>query len=567
VSATVSPPRATGTGPALTPEDVADRIGAIADTYATSGDPRCPVVDGFGVKVSVHHGALTVTDGVGEHRRERSFAKVSAPERLIVSGDGVISTEALTWCRAQGVGVLVVGAEGLLLGSSAPGRNDPRIRRQQALAGVDGSPAGLAVVRYLLTAKLAGQATVLRDIFDDPDTATMIDDLAGGIEVADTVDEARQLEAVAAAAYFATWSGHERTAVGFVAKDRPRVPPHWRIYDSRRSAITGAANTNRLAERPVNALLNYTYRLAEVEARFALVRLGLDPGLGVLHLDAVGRDSLALDVIEPLRPQVDRFVLDLVAERPFRKVDFVERSDGHVRLAAPLTHELAATLATWRKAVAPVAERVAHIFADQVAGKIGRPTPLTGTRAVAAQAEVKRRKAAEARSRAEAAHAEHRATKPRRRTTAPSPERALAALARCVDCGAELARTRHVRCPACWEAQPAQSREVRRRRGRSIAMARSELEQWKAEHPHAHARPEDFDPIRQALSGANLGQIMSACLVSKATASGWRTGRHVPSLRFWPTLASLGGVTLAPDIADILAPVSAQPADDVDAAS
>jgi len=538
-------PRIVSAGAVLTPEDVADRLGAIAETYSTDGDTQVVVADGFGCKVTVHHGALIVADGVGERRRERTWPKVSSPERLVVAGDGIVSTEALTWCQAQGVAVVVLGRGQVALASSPPGRNDPRIRRQQALAGIDGSPVGLAVVRHLLGAKLTGQAGVLATILSDEDTASTVLDLAGGIEVAGSVDECRQLEAVAAAAYFATWSAHPATAVGFIAKDRRRVPPHWQTFDSRRSAITGAANTNRQAERPLNALLNYTYRLAEIEARFAAVRLGLDPGLGCLHLDAAGRDSLALDLIEPVRPEVDRFVLDLVAERTFKKRDFVERSDGHVRVAAPLTHELAATMPTWRQAVAPYAERVAHLFIDQVAGKITASTPLTGTRGKASSAAVRKRKAQEARDRAEAAHAEHRTAQPTRRARALAPEKAATTFARCIDCGGPLERSRHVRCPACWERQPGQSREVRRRRGRSIAMARSELEQWKAEHPHAVADPADFAPIRIGLAEVPLTRIMAACGVSKGTASSWRSGRHVPALRHWKALADLAGVELA----------------------
>ncbi len=526
----------------LSPEDVADRTGAITDTYGAAGDPRVVVADGFGCKVVVHNGALRVADGVGEHRRERSYSKVQAPERLVMAGDGFLTTEALSWCQAQGTAVVVLRAGDVLLAASPPGRNDARVRRAQALAG--DSPAGLAVVRHLLGAKLAGQARVLDSVLGDDDTAATVADLAGGIEVATSIDEARQLEAVAAAAYFATWSEHPATAVRFVVKDRSRVPPHWCIFDSRRSAITGASNTNRLAERPVNALLNYVYKLVETEARFAAVRLGLDPGLGVLHLDSPGRDSLALDIMEPARPVVDRFVLDLVAERTFAKRDFVERSDGHVRLAAPLTHELAATLPTWRRAVAPHAEAVAHLFADQVAGKLVVSTPLTGAKGRAAAADVRRRKAAEARGRAEHAHAEHRAAQQVRRPPPLDPEHAAALFATCVDCGGPLARSRHVRCPACWERQPAQSREARRRRGRSIAMARSELEQWKAEHPHAVARPEDFAGIRDGLAGVTLARIMAACSVSKTTASGWRSGRHVPAIRHWHALAGLAGVGL-----------------------
>ncbi len=535
-----SAPRIVAMGPALGPDDVADRLGAVAATYDGSGDAHVVVVDGFDVKVLVRHGALSICDGVAEHRRERAFPKVAAPERLVVAGDGFLTTEALEWCRAQGTALVVVAHGDVLLGASPPGRNDARIRRAQALAA--GSPAGLAAVRHLLTAKINGQAKVLRDVFGAEDTAQTLADLADGIGVADDVEACRQLESVAAAAYFATWAGHPATAVGFVARDRRRVPPHWQTFDSRRSGITGSANTNRLAERPLNALLNYCYRLAEIEARFACVRLGLDPGLGVLHADAAGRDSLALDLIEPVRPAVDRFVLDLVSERSFCKRDFVERGDGHVRVASPLSHELATTLPTWRRAVAGHAETVAHLFADQVAGKLALGTPLTNARATAAQAAVRRRKSAEARARAEAVNTEHRLAQPVRRPRTTDVERAATLFATCVDCGGPLARSRHVRCPACWERQPGQSREARKRRGRSIAMARSELERWKAEHPRARVTPEEFGPIRERLAGVSLADIMEATGCSKSAASQWRSGRYVPALRHWEALAELVGM-------------------------
>ena len=524
----------------MSDEDVADVLGGVRETYSSPGDPKVVVADGFGVSVSVERGALRVEDGLGADRRQRTYEVVGAPERLLVVGDGYVTTGALAWCRAQGTAVVVMVSDHTLLGASPPGRDDARTRRAQALA-LDGT-AGLAVVRRLLGAKLAGQAKVLRDVLGELSTAETLDDLAKGAAVAADMEEAKGFEGTGAAAYFSAWSGHPATAVHFVSHDRRRVPPHWCTFDTRRSAITGATNTNRLADRPLNALLNYCYKLVEVEARFALVRLGLDPGLGVLHLDAPGRDSLALDVIEPVRPAVDHFVLELVAERAFRKRDFAERADGHVRVMPPLAHELAATMPTWRRAVAPHAEAVAHIFAEQVAGKLTLTTPLTAAKGIASQAAVRRRKATEARDRAEAEHAKYRNTKPVRRPTPAQPEGAATLFATCVDCGGPLARSRHVRCPACWERQPSQSREVRRRRGRSIAMARSELERWKAEHPHANAHPSAFERIREGLAAVTLRQIMAATGVSKATASGWRSGRHVPALRHWEALAELAGL-------------------------
>ena len=48
--------------------------------------------------------------------------------------------------------------------------------------------------------------------------------------------------------------------------------------------------------------------MLESEARLAAAALGLDPGLGVLHVDSGSRDSLALDLLEPVRPQVDSYL-------------------------------------------------------------------------------------------------------------------------------------------------------------------------------------------------------------------------------------------------------------------
>jgi hypothetical protein len=43
-------------------------------------------------------------------------------------------------------------------------------------------------------------------------------------------------------------------------------------------------------------MLNYLYAVLESESRLAAAALGLDPGLGVLHVDTPARDSLACDL-------------------------------------------------------------------------------------------------------------------------------------------------------------------------------------------------------------------------------------------------------------------------------
>ena len=60
---------------------------------------------------------------------------------------------------------------------------------------------------------------------------------------------------------------------------------------------------------------NYLFACLESEARLALLAHGLDPTLGVLHADQRNRDSLALDAMEPVRADVDAFLLDLLEDR------------------------------------------------------------------------------------------------------------------------------------------------------------------------------------------------------------------------------------------------------------
>ena len=66
------------------------------------------------------------------------------------------------------------------------------------------------------------------------------------------------------------------------------VPEHWHTFGARISPLSGSP---RLAANPPNAILNYLYALLESEARLAAAALGLDPGLGVLHVDTPNRDS------------------------------------------------------------------------------------------------------------------------------------------------------------------------------------------------------------------------------------------------------------------------------------
>lgn len=84
----------------------------------------------------------------------------------------------------------------------------------------------------------------------------------------------------------------------------------------------------------VNAMLSFVYTLLTNMVASALEAVGLDPYVGFMHTDRPGRVSLALDLIEELRPVLaDRFVLTLINKKMVTAKDFTKKEDGAVLLS------------------------------------------------------------------------------------------------------------------------------------------------------------------------------------------------------------------------------------------
>lgn len=81
----------------------------------------------------------------------------------------------------------------------------------------------------------------------------------------------------------------------------------------------------------VNALLSFVYTLLTNMVSSALETVGLDPYMGFLHTVRPGRASLALDLMEELRPVLaDRFVLSLINKRMVNGKGFKKKENGAV---------------------------------------------------------------------------------------------------------------------------------------------------------------------------------------------------------------------------------------------
>ncbi|MFE0525851.1 CRISPR-associated endonuclease Cas1 [Streptomyces sp. NPDC058954] len=352
------------------------------------------VVDGWGVSIKVNRGHLAISDGLGPHRRERRIPKVERELRRIVvlNAKGSITFDAVNWCEAVGIQLIYTNGDGKPVLATTARSEDARLRRSQAFAGAGGpyEETGLHIVKEILRRKLSGQAANLRQMGHEK-AALEVEQCSREIENAPTVDLCRSWEGSAASVYWGAWVG--TVSVPWLAGDAEKIPAHWQVYVSRASLTSGKA---RGATDPVNAMLNYCYRLAEIECILACQAVGLDPQFGFLHLDRDSRNSLALDLLEVVRPEIERYVLELVGEvgndpRDFHRNDFLENSEGQCRILAPLTHELAEQTVKWARTLAPVVEEFAAILAHAAGGsfRIGKPTqdkilmrePANGNRA------------------------------------------------------------------------------------------------------------------------------------------------------------------------------------------
>lgn len=81
----------------------------------------------------------------------------------------------------------------------------------------------------------------------------------------------------------------------------------------------------------VNAMLSFVYTLLANNIASALETVGLDPYIGMMHTERPGRVSLALDLIEELRPVLaDRFVLSVINKKVVSAKDFLKKENGAV---------------------------------------------------------------------------------------------------------------------------------------------------------------------------------------------------------------------------------------------
>jgi CRISPR-associated endonuclease Cas1 len=410
--------------------------------------------------------------------------------------------------------------DGSVLATTGPVRHsDARLRRAQALASTTG--VALEISRELVRQKLAAQEQLAREKLNDTRAADLIGANQAAVDEAQTNGALRLSESRAANAY---WSAWRNVPVTFPKRDLSRVPDHWKRFGARISPLTGSP---RLSVNPPNAMLNYLYALLESESRLAAAALGLDPGIGLMHADTQTRDSLACDLMEPVRPLVDAYVLDWITREPIRREWFFEQRDGNCRLMASFAVRLAETAATWGRAVAPIAEWVARELWSTTVKKSTRLGPATRL----TQAHKREAKGVSA------------------NVPTPAPPKPPHI---CHGCGAPIIYGKSF-CSSCGLIVARDELIESAKRGRIAAQtpeaqaSRAETQRrnalaqlaWENSEQRKISEGTYRNEIQPRLAGLTIPTIMSGLNVCASYAADIRRGRRRPHTRHWEKLAEL----------------------------
>jgi len=284
---------------------------------------------------------------IGEEERFR--IPVHNLEGIVCFGYTGASPALMALCAERGVSLSFLTEHGQFLAKvTGPVSGNVLLRRRQyRLADDEVSSTRMAIA--FITGKIANCRTVLQRAIRDhgssidsasvSQTVTALTGLLDRLGRCNNLESVRGIEGEAAQMYFSSLDHLILDQKeNFYMRERTRRPP----LDN------------------MNALLSFLYTLLTHDVQAALETVGLDPAVGFLHRDRPGRPSLALDLMEELRPYlVDRLALSLINRRQITSGGFVRKETGGIIMDNDTRKTV---IAAWQKRKQ---EEITHPFLNE----------------------------------------------------------------------------------------------------------------------------------------------------------------------------------------------------------
>ncbi|QLH06932.1 CRISPR-associated endonuclease Cas1 [Nitrosopumilus ureiphilus] len=265
---------------------------------------------GYGHSISVKNSKLILKNGrhdiTGEQESEVWFVKNMPYEKIILSGKGYVSTEALSLLSQNNRNVILVDTYGKPItycNSMMDSLTGTKYRIAQYDTFRDPTKCEY-LTKQILTAKKESQLKLLKLIGSD-------------------VVSLPEKEHLASKIHFAEYAKFIPERYGF---------------NSRNQSFIRTSKNN--ATDIINALLNYGYSVLAGEISKFVCGFGLDPYFGFMHRSHTGFQPLVYDIIEPFRWLVDYSVYSIANNSSKRHriklKEFVHTRDGNVVMDSSL---------------------------------------------------------------------------------------------------------------------------------------------------------------------------------------------------------------------------------------
>jgi CRISPR-associated protein Cas1 len=282
-------------------------------------------------------------DGAAIDIRHEGKSKLRVPlhnlDGVCCFGWNTVATTALmAACAEAGVSLSFHTPHGKFVAAAqAYTSGNIHLRRQQYRIA-DAESASVQIARKLIVAKLNNCRTVVKRAYRDygdrcslrsenlQATAAKLENSIRALDRASNLEEIRGIEGEGAVHYFAAFN-------------------HFFTEDSTVFQLNG--RSRRPPMDPVNAVLSFCYTLLMHDCRSACESVGLDSQCGFLHRDRPGRPSLALDLMEELRPGLaDRASVSIINRKQLTEKDFEFQESGAVLLKEDSRKKV---LAAWQE--------------------------------------------------------------------------------------------------------------------------------------------------------------------------------------------------------------------------
>ncbi|MBV7387278.1 CRISPR-associated endonuclease Cas1 [Pasteurellaceae bacterium TAE3-ERU1] len=271
-------------------------------------------------------------------------------ERIFIKGDVNIQASLVARLGEMGVGVIFLSGRKNEPTMFLPNAHNDVARRIGQYALMQDADFCLQLSKLLIKLKLSTQLKWLKMVASSHRERCILLQRYNEIYTAfNKIDEQteltslRGLEGNAARVYFSALATYLPRSLNFTGRNRR--PPR----------------------DPFNALMSLGYTLIHSEAVLATHGAGLDPYIGFFHALDFGRQSLACDVIEPLRPLIDNWLIDLFKNHLLRVEHFSTTSSGCFlgktgRVQFYKVYEKSAPL--WRKILSESSRAIGQVIAQ-----------------------------------------------------------------------------------------------------------------------------------------------------------------------------------------------------------